>query len=260
MMIVSLQNPKIKYVRRLQSSGRFRRQEQAFVAEGTRWLSETVRSECEQRLVLYTEEWGASRDHRQLLDKLSCEKSEVSFEVMKGISELESSEGVIAIVSFIEILPPENPTMFLIADGISDPGNLGTMIRTAAAAGINRVILAPGCVDAYNPKVVRGSMGAHLKIAIQRLSWSQIEAETSQMTNWIAAAGNHVSYDEIDWTSPSSLIIGSEASGASITALKMFNGRVSIPMEREMDSLNVAVAAGVILFEGLRQRRYTGSE
>jgi TrmH family RNA methyltransferase len=80
------------------------------------------------------------------------------------------------------------------------------------------------------------------------------------MTNWIAAAGNHVSYDEIDWTLPSSLIIGSEASGASITALKMFNGRVSIPMEREMDSLNVAVAAGVILFEGLRQRRYTGSE
>ena len=108
MMIVSLQNPKIKYVRRLQSSGRFRRQEQAFVAEGTRWLSETVRSECAQRFVLYTEEWGVSGDHRQLLGRLSCDKLVVSLEVMKSISELETSEGVIAIISLVEIFRPRN--------------------------------------------------------------------------------------------------------------------------------------------------------
>ncbi len=254
MVIVSHRNPRIKYVRRLQSSGRFRRRERAFVAEGTRWLSEIIQSGNEPQFVLFTEDWGASENHRHLLDRLTSEAIEISPEVMKDISDLETSEGILTVLPILQLPLPENPSIFLIADGISDPGNLGTMIRTATAAGTDGVILAPGCVDAYNPKVVRGGMGAHLQVAIHRLSWPQITSLTSHMTNWIAAAGDYVKYDQVDWKQPSSLIAGSEALGASETARQMFEKRVSIPMVRPMDSLNVAVASGIILFEAVRQR------
>lgn len=260
MVIISQRNPKVKYVRRLQGSGRFRRQERAFVAEGTRWLSEIIQSKHEVRFVLFTQDWGASEDHRQLLDRLSSETVEVSLEVMRSMSELESSEGILAVLPIMENPPPEKPSMFLIADGISDPGNLGAMIRTAAAAGTDGVILAPGCVDAYNPKVVRGGMGAHLQVAIHRRSWPQIASLTSHMTNWVAATGDYVNYDQVDWKEPSSLIAGNEAVGACETARQMFENRVSIPMLRPMDSLNVAVASGIILFEAARQRLAAGRD
>jgi TrmH family RNA methyltransferase len=259
MVIVSQQNPKVKYVRRLQGSGRFRRKERAFVAEGTRWLSEIILSAGEIRFVLFTQDWGVSEDHRQLLDRLSSEVVEVSSEVMRGMSELETSEGILAVLPIMEHPLPEKPSMLLVADGISDPGNLGTMIRTAAAAGTDGVILAPGCVDAYNPKVVRGGMGAHLQFPIHRRSWPQIASLTSHMSNWVAASGDNVSYDQVDWKEPSSLIAGNEAIGAGETARQMFKNRVSIPMLRPMDSLNVAVASGIILFEAARQRSAVGA-
>lgn len=260
MVIVSQRNPKVKYVRRLQSSGRYRRQERAFVAEGTRWLSEIVQSENEVRFVLFTQDWGASENHRQLLDRFSSEAIEISPEVMRDISDLEASEGILTVLPIMENPLPEKPTMFLIADGISDPGNLGTMIRTAAAAGTDGVILAPGCVDAYNPKVVRGGMGAHLQVPIQRQSWPQIASLTSHMSIWVAATGDYVNYDQVDWKEPSSLIVGNEAVGAGEAARQMFEKRVSIPMLRPMDSLNVAVASGIILFEAVRQRLAVGTD
>jgi len=258
MIIVSQKNPRIKNVRRLQSSKRFRRQEQAFVAEGTRWLSEILKSGNDLHLVLYTEDWRASRDHEELLRRVSAEALEVSPDVMASISELETSGGVLTVLPIAEKELPEKPTTLLIADGVADPGNLGAMLRTAAAAGIDGVILAPGCVDAYNPKVVRGGMGAHLHVAIRHLRWPYIKSLTSQMTNWIADSGEHTSYDQVDWTGPSSLIVGSEALGASETAREMFGNRVAIPMAGEVESLNVAVASGIILFEAVRQRSTRG--
>jgi TrmH family RNA methyltransferase len=258
MKIESRRNPRIKYVRRLQTSKRFRSQEHAFVAEGTRWLDESVRSQAEMRFVLYTADWITSTNRQEQLGELPAEAIEVSSDLMAAVSDLETSEGILAVLSMPDKHIPKDPAMLLIADGISDPGNLGAMIRTASAAGVDGVILAPGCVDAYNPKVVRGGMGAHLHIPLERLPWPDINALTSHLSNWIADKGNHTPYNRVDWTVPCSLTVGSEASGAGEMARGMFENRVSIPMNQEVESLNVAVAAGVILFEASRQRSAEG--
>jgi TrmH family RNA methyltransferase len=258
MKIESRQNPKIKYVRRLQTSKRFRSQENAFAVEGTRWLVESVRSQAEIRLVLCTDAWITSANREDQLGDLPVEVIEISSELMAAISALETSEGILAVLSKPDKQIPKDPMMLLIADGISDPGNLGAMVRTAAAAGADGVILAPGCVDAYNPKVVRGGMGAHLHIPLERLAWPDIAAMTAHLMNWVADKGDHTNFGQVDWSVPSSLIIGSEAFGPSDIARGMFEGRVSIPMNQEVESLNAAVATGIILFEASRQRSAEG--
>lgn len=254
-MITSIRNPRVKYARKLYHSKRFRWQENLFVAEGTRWLVEAVQSQLRIDLVLYTDSWAENKENRRLLDNLNDSAAEVSPEVMAVLSEQKTPEGVVTILPIEETVPPKKPSLLLIVDGVSDPGNLGALFRSAAASGSDGVVLGPGCVDAYHPRVVRGSMGGHLHIGLWHMSWSQITSYASNLSNWIAAAGDHISYDQVDWTLPSSLIVGSEAAGTSSAAGMVTDNRVCIPMCRSMDSLNVAVAAGIILFEANRQRR-----
>ena len=254
-MIVSKRNSKIKVVRRLQTSGRFRRKEQAFVAEGTKWLGEIILSEIAPRFILYTEQWLTSEDHEAMLETIPSDCYEVSAEVMKSASNLEKSEGVLTVSPILERELPEELSLVLIADAVSDPGNLGTMIRTAAAGRLEAVFLAPGCVDAYNPKVVRGAMGAHLYVGIHRLPWSKIEEVTSELNGYTAAVEGDLEYHQVDWKAPSSIVIGGEARGAGPEARKLFQRRVSIPIASQVESLNTAVAAAIIIFEALRQRR-----
>jgi TrmH family RNA methyltransferase len=109
-------------------------------------------------------------------------------------------------------------------------------------------------VDAYNPKAMRGGMGAHLWLSLRAASWREIEQATKGLRVWLAESRGGAPYYEVDWSTPSALIIGSEAEGASIEAQRLTSGRVSIPMTGQAESLNAAVAAGVILFEATRQR------
>ncbi len=254
-MIVSKQNPKVKYIRRLQHSGRFRRQEGAFVVEGTRWLGEVAKSHIRPLFLLVTESWISSPGNKELADRIPATKHEVSAGVLGSISTLETQEGILAVLPVRPVPLPEIPTLLLVLAGVADPGNVGTILRTAAAAGVEGVILAPGCVDAYNPKVVRSSMGAHFQVAIHRFSWQQITTITAPMARWIAVAGDKMTYEQVDWRQPSAVIVGSEAIGAGKDAYQLTDDRVSIPMGERTESLNVAVATGIILFEAARQRR-----
>jgi TrmH family RNA methyltransferase len=253
LMISSPNNARVKYVRRLQVDRRFRDREQAFAVEGTRWLSEVVLSRQQPQLVLATAAWLEA--NRGLADKLQNPAQVVDDRIMSHMSETETPAGIITVVPIAPNHLPEHPTLLLILDQIANPGNLGTMLRTAAAAGIDGVLLAPGCVDAYNPKAVRGGMGAHLRLPVRQATWSEIERLTAGLRVWVAAAGGQVSYDEVAWREPSALIIGSEAHGASRTALSLAQEReVRIPLQRATESLNAAVASGIILFEAARQR------
>jgi TrmH family RNA methyltransferase len=254
-MIVSKQNPKVKYIRRLQHSGRFRRQEGAFVVEGTHWLDEVAKCHIRPLFLLVTESWISSPGNKELADRIPATKHEVSAGVLDSVSKLETQEGVLAVLPDRPLPLPEVPTLLLVLDGVADPGNVGTILRTAAAAGVEGVILAPGCVDAYNPKVVRSSMGAHFQVAIHRLSWQQIATITAPMARWIAVTGKKITYEQVDWRQPSAIIVGSEASGAGKEACQLSDDRFSIPMGEHTESLNVAVASGIILFEAARQRR-----
>jgi TrmH family RNA methyltransferase len=253
MVISSLANTKVKYVRRLQAEKRFRHRENAFVVEGTRWLKELVQLGRVPDVIFYTDEW-LNADNDPILQQLAGAKQVVTELVMAAMSDLQSPPGVLAVLPIDPLPWPENPSLLLILDGINNPGNLGTMLRTAGAAGTDGVILGPNCVDAYNPKTVRGGMGAHLRLPMQTASWAEIGEMVRGMHVWLAAAAGEKVYTAVNWIQPAALIIGGEASGAGQQAHQLATP-IAIPMHAATESLNAAVAAAVILFEAARQRK-----
>lgn len=254
-MITSRSNSKVKYVRRLQADVRFREREQAFVVEGTRWLSELLPPAHPPQLILYTNAWHDKPEHASILQQVDGPAQAASEEVMAAMSDTETPPGVLAVLAMRPRPLPPDPTLLLVLDRVRTPGNLGTMLRTAAAAGADGVLLGPGCVDAYNPKVLRGGMGAHLRLPIHQASWQEIATVTEGLAVWVAAAEGNVPYTDVNWRRPSALIIGNEATGAGKRAEATAGGQVYIPMYAATESLNAAMAAGIILFEAVRQRR-----
>lgn len=260
-MITSLQNDKVRQVRALQSRKRVRQREGLFVFEGTRLVEETVRSGIPPAYVLYTE--PAERDERggELLESFreaSVPCYGVSEPVMAACSDTETPQGILAVISIPDLPRPEPLTFALILDRVRDPGNLGTILRTALAAGVEQVLLTPGTVDATNPKVVRAAMGAHLRLPVVAIRWQAIAEAVAGCDAWLAAPGGETIYTAADWTRPVALIVGGEASGAGEQARALASGQVTIPMASGVESLNTAVAAAVILFEAMQQRMARG--
>jgi TrmH family RNA methyltransferase len=179
----------------------------------------------------------------------------VSERVMKAMADTVSPQGVLAVVPFVELELPPGPSLGLVVDGLRDPGNLGAILRSANATGVEQVILAPKTVDPYNPKVVRGAMGAHFRLPIQALSWPEITEALVGVEVLLADVRGEQVYYEVDWAKTSALIIGGEAYGASGEAKELATATIAIPMHGGVESLNAAVAASVILFEAARQRR-----
>jgi TrmH family RNA methyltransferase len=145
----------------------------------------------------------------------------------------------------------------LVLDAVQDPGNVGTLLRSAEAAGVGQVLCGPGTGDVYSPKVVRAAMGAHFTLALQAdVSWDAL-AEMLRATPHIYAAVGAATtpYYAADWRGPAALIIGNEAHGIGREALALATQQVCIPMQGQAESLNAAVAGSIILFEALRQRK-----
>jgi TrmH family RNA methyltransferase len=145
-------------------------------------------------------------------------------------------------------------SLAVVADGIADPGNLGTLLRTAWAAGVEAVFLTPGTVDAYNPKTVRSAMGAHFHLPLVSDTNEGILERLAGLELWLAEPRGGLPYDDLDARHPMALVIGQEAHGASAFWRSRAAGAVSIPMVSSVESLNAAIAAAVILFEVRRQR------
>jgi TrmH family RNA methyltransferase len=259
-MISSVHNERIKYIRSL-ARRRVRQREGRFVVEGTRLVDEIMRAGVRPTLLLYTEAWAATPDGRRLLPALAPAQDGnwlVSEAALAACADTESPQGVLAVVAFVRVEPRPGP--ILILDQLRDPGNLGTILRSAEAAGVGQVILAPGVVDFYNPKVVRGAMGAHFRLPVARLGWTEIAGQVAGRAVWLADSGGDIAYDAVDWRAPSALIVGGEAAGAGAQAIALATGRVCIPMAGGPESLNAAMATTVILFEMARQRRGQAAE
>ncbi len=252
-MITSRANPQVKYVRRLVSDRRYRATERAFVVEGTRWLRELAAAGVAPRALFATDAWLTSNEGRALTAQLGAAVS-VTEEVLAAMSDTESAPGVLAVVEYTPAPWPVAPTFLLILDAVSNPGNLGAILRAASAAGAQGVLLGPGCVDPTNPKVVRGSMGAILRLPLRAADWAEIAEVAAGLDVWLAAARDGVAYSAVDWRRPAALLIGGEAHGAGHEAGRLATGRVTIPMRDATESLNAAVAAGILLFEAARQR------
>ena len=254
-MITSAQNERAKYVRSL-ARRRVRQREGRFVVEGTRLLDELERAGIRPALAFYTGAWAESPAGQRLLPLLRTAVEgawPVAETVMAACSDTQTPQGVLAVLPFVHLEP--KPGLLLILDGIRDPGNLGTILRSAESAGVGQVLLAPGTVDLYNPKVIRGAMGAHLRLPVLSQDWTAIGEQAGDRAVWLADAAAQTAYHAVDWTRPSALIIGGEAFGAGQEAAKLATGRISIPMAGETESLNAAMAATVILFEAARQHQ-----
>lgn len=253
-MITSSTNNKVKYVKRLQEERRFRQREGVYIIEGTRWLNELVQLEREPLDIFYTTAWLEKLENRVILDQLPGRKHQVTPTIMQTISDLATPAGILATLPITPQPLPTHPSHLLLLDRIRIPGNLGTLFRTAAAAGLDGILLAPGCVDPHNPKVVRGGMGAHLRLPIHTCTWEQIASLTAPTTVWLATANGQTPYTAVNWQQPTTLLIGGEANGASPESERLNPGRIAIPLANQTESLNAAIATAIILFEAVRQR------
>lgn len=251
-MITSNQNSKIKLVRSLLSRAKERREAGLFVIEGVRLFEEAVDSNWEFHFVLFDETLN-ERGKKKVESLKNIEVEEVSASVMKSISETESPQGILAVLPFSQLPIPNSLNFVLIPDQIRDPGNLGTLLRSAGATGVQAVLLSPETTDAFAPKVLRSGMGAHFKLPIHEMSWEKINQVVKDMNVLIADMNGQTCW-ETDLRKPTALIIGSEAEGASESARKLANGKISIPMSGDIESLNAGVAGSVLMFEVLRQR------
>ncbi|MHC1785192.1 MAG: TrmH family RNA methyltransferase [Anaerolineaceae bacterium] len=256
-MITSTHNPIIQRIRSLLTDKKARNEQQAFVLEGVRLVEEAVHANWPLQYILYCETISArGRSLLEISAAMGVEIDEVNENVIASASGTENSQGILAVAEMGSLPEKPDPNFLLIADNIRDPGNLGTLLRTAAAAGVDQVILSPGTADPFNPKVVRSAMGAHFHIPIRSAAWEDIAGRyKTRMEFFVAEMESSTSLWEADFRKPLALIIGGEAEGASEAARRLANQTINIPMSGKTESLNAAIAAGIILFEVVRQRK-----
>jgi TrmH family RNA methyltransferase len=253
--IQSPQNPKVQLVRALMNQGKARLKQQAFVAEGVRLLEDGLRSDVPIKFVLYKQ--SSSTRSASLLDGLSKNAVELNLvedQLFDSLSGTDHSQGVLGVFEMKSFALPDQPDFLVVPDQLRDPGNLGTILRSAEAAGAQAVLLPPGNTDAFAPKVVRSGMGAHFRLLIQHVPWDVLEHVLEGLEVFHADMQGEQIYWRTDLKQPLALLIGGEAEGISPEGAKLATSSVRIPMVGGTESLNAAVSASLLMFEVARQR------
>ena len=226
------------------------------VAEGTRLVQEALASKLPIEEAFYTADFAANPEGQALLAMFKDRQiryNQVPENLMMAMSDTETPQGILIVLPTPEI-PPTAPGFILVPDNIRDPGNLGTMLRTAWATNVSQVLLPPGNVDATNPKVVRAGMGAHFYVSIRSVTWEALRKMITSTKVWLAEMREGIPYSEADWHENITLVIGGEAAGAGPEARAIAQHPVYIPMAPGVDSLNAAIAAAILMFEVARQQ------
>lgn len=256
-MITSSKNPKIQWVRSLQSRSRQRHDAGAFVIEGVRLVEEALAAGYKAQLVLYSDDLNP-RGHNlvKTFESQGASVDHVSPKVMRAASDTDTPQGILVVLPLLSKPPHGALNLVLIPEAVRDPGNLGTMLRTAEAAGVDSVFLPGGTVDAYAPKVLRAAMGAHFRLPIINAKWETIRSRISSesLKVFLADANDGEVYTQADLSGPLALVVSGETEGPSNEALDLTDVHLHIPMPGGAESLNVAIAAGILLFEVVRQR------
>ncbi|MBM5796976.1 MAG: RNA methyltransferase [Cyanobacteria bacterium K_Offshore_0m_m2_072] len=263
-LISSRRNPLVRQLRQLHTPAG-RREAGLLLIEGTHLAQEVARLGLKPHHLLCSEAWQQRQP--ALMEALQAALGEqgqrlsVSEEVLAAIATTEHPDGVLLTLPPPPAPPPQRVSFGLVLDGIQDPGNLGTLQRTALAAGIEQLWLAGGA-DPHQPKVLRASAGAALELPCWRAERTAVAARVHeaagrglQVVAALPPAGNGLPYWELDWTRPSLLLLGAEGPGLSPELLALATHRVGIPHSRAVESLNVAVAAAPLLLERTRQER-----
>jgi TrmH family RNA methyltransferase len=263
-VITSVHNPLVKRLRQLLE--RKGRDEQGrFLVEGVHLVEEALRSQAGVVTLLYDHERGLDPVcERALREASSVQVFAASSAVLAKLSETKSPQGIVA-----EVIKPRRdwegwlkraedcPYLILMLDEIQDPGNLGTILRTAEAAGVDAVILGKGSVDLYNGKVVRSTMGALFRLPVFSLPLAQAVESLQRQGARLLVSSLHeksLAYDEAEYSGKTVIVIGNEGRGVSAEMLAKANSLVHIPLYGRAESLNAAVAAGILVYEAQRQR------
>lgn len=264
-MITSTHNPRIQAIRAVMGRSRQRQEAGVFVVEGVRLAEEALKSNWPIRQGFFTA--SLSNRGRQVVDGLvqaGAAVEEVSETVMQTISDTETAQGLLVEVELRSLPLPPILDFILVTDALHDPGNLGTLLRTAAGAGVQAVLLGPGTADVFAPKVVRAAMGAHFHLPLLPMDWKAIGSTLAQsqpsaqtLAVFLADSGGGLPLWQVDLRRPCALVVGSEATGPGPEARGLATGAIHIPMRGQSESLNVAVATAILLFEVVRQRHFS---
>ncbi len=259
-MLTSTQNPLVKQMRKLQSP-KERDRQQLFLLEGTHLLEEACAVNYPLEAVCSTPEWQDA--HPLLWQKASdlCERAEiVSEEVLKAIATTVQPDGVVATAKRGYRLGEVPLTGIVLAlETVQDPGNLGTIIRTAAAAGASGLWFSEDSVDLDNPKVLRASAGQWFRQAMAVSADLKATVQQSKQAGMQVVAtlpSASLTYWEVDWRKPSLILLGNEGAGLSPELTAMTDLQVKIPLSPGVESLNVAITAALMLYEAQRQKNY----
>lgn len=247
--ITSESNSQIKLLKALRDRKRIRHEERLFIVEGPRFVEDALVFATPRLLVL-----SESRAQHYGGDDAGISTIVVPDSLFAKVSDTTTPQGVLAVFSIPEV-PPSigTPDLIVVADGIQDPGNLGTLIRSAAALGATSVICAKGTVDPWTPKVVRGAASSLFQISIG--TGVDLAVELGQVPVRVADTAAPLAIDHVDWTVGCAIVVGGEGSGvvSDLTGLNV--QPVSIPQARPVESLNAGVAGSIVLYEASRQRR-----
>ncbi len=268
--ISSLQNDLIKDIIHLQEKSRTRKQKSLFVIEGLREITLALEGGYQLKHLLFCEEIIDESQIAKLVFSGDSPKPhiiKVSTKVYERLAHRKTTEGIIAVAVTKKLLLSDlkfkkNP-LILVVEASEKPGNIGALLRTADASHVDAVIIANPKTDLYNPNIIRSSVGCVFTNQIAYGSTTEILSllKENQINIFSAALDpRSVAYHKIDYTKPTAIVVGTEATGLSEEWLANASKNIIIPMQGKIDSLNVSVSAAILIFEAKRQRNFELSE
>lgn len=266
-MITSMSNPQMKKVQQLLKKARTRREEGLFVAEGIKMFGEAPKDRLQK--VYAAASFAEKEEFQKILKEKGLEnpgdKVEiVDDKVFKSLSDTVTPQGVLCLISMKDwslekILEGVKNPLLMILEDLQDPGNLGTIIRTGEGAGITGVILSRTSVDVFNPKVIRSTMGSVYRVPVLYVDSIEKEVLSVLKTHGITTYAAHLkgknNYDQEDYGKGTAFFIGNEGNGLTDSLTACADTLIKIPMEGQVESLNAAMASGILMYEAARQRR-----
>jgi len=252
--VASRSNPTFKTLRELVGSGRDRRRQGRTVLDGPHLVRAFLEQGGQPVLIGVSTEALDDPEVARLVQAGGCEVVEFAPELFRQLSPVQTPAGILALIGIPAAAElPVGTRCIVLLDAVQDPGNAGTIIRSAAAAGADAVLFGPDCADAWSPRVLRAAMGGHFSIAVHAAA--DLGQALHNFPGRVLAAegrGGMPPYAH-DLTGPVALLLGAEGRGLHPDLLRAAHARISIPLARGIESLNVAAAAAVILFERVRQ-------
>lgn len=258
-MITSSANEQIKNIIKLQKNAKLRREQGVFVAEGRKMLQE-ANTYGSVRAIFATEGFAQDVKNKNLLSDARVET--VADKVFWNLADTVTPQGVLALVEMpsytLDTLLEDENGRFIILENLRDPGNLGTIMRTAEGAGMTGVVLSKKSVDLFNPKAVRATMGSIFRQPFVYVDDIYDTVSLMQKKGYRifgTAMEGDILYDEADYRGQIGIVIGNEAAGITEQMISMMDKKIRIPMAGQLESLNAAVAAALFMYEAARQDR-----